>query len=181
MTEASFVLSTIALALYSIGYFFHQKKHYLICQLVGNIFLSLSYLMIGAYYTTVVVLIGIIQLFVCYAYEKKDKRVPTWFIVALCASSVSCYVIINNVILSQASVWDAVYLFASCMYAICFSIRNLRVVRYVVLIPHASAVAYNLLIHAPISSALAYGIEGVVTVVAIVKDEATRRKNKKVN
>ena len=92
--------------------------------------------------------------------------------------TVLSYIIINTVILSQASVWDFLYLFASCMYAVTFAIRNIRVMRYLVLIPHTSAIVYNLLIHAPISSAISYTIELVVTVVAIIKSEVVRAKNK---
>ena len=169
-------MSTIALVLYSCSYFFNNKRNYLILQLSGNVFLSLSYMLIGSFFTMVAVIIGIARGLICYLYEKRDKRVPVYWIVSLCIASILSYIIINTVILSQASIWDFLYLFASCMYAISFAIRNLRVMRYVVLIPHASAVAYNLLIKAPISSAISYGIELVVTVVAIIKYEVYKAK-----
>ena len=176
MPELSFVMSTTALVLYCLSYFFNSKRNYLIFQLSGNVFLSLSYMLIGSFFTMVAVIIGIARGLICYLYEKNDKRVPVFWIVSLCIASILSYIIINTVILSQASIWDFLYLFASCMYAISFAIRNLRVMRYVVLIPHASAVAYNLLIKAPISSAISYGIELVVTIVAIIKNEATKNK-----
>ena len=169
MSELSFVMSTVSLILYSCSYFFNSKKKYLIFQLFGNVFLSLSYLLIGSYFTMVAVMIGIARGLICFIYEKKDKSVPVYYIIGLCLSSISSYFIINFVILSESSVWDILYLFSSCMYAITFAIRNLRVMRYIVLLPTTSAIAYNLLVHAPISSAISYGIEWVVTVVAIVK------------
>ena len=178
MSELSFVMSTIALVLYSCSYFFNSKRNYLIFQLSGNVFLSLSYMLIGSFFTMVAVIIGIARGLICYLYEKRDKRVPVFWIVSLCIASILSYIIINTVILSQASIWDFLYLFASCMYAITFAIRNLKVMRYMVLIPHASAVAYNLLIKAPISSAISYGIELVVTVVAIIKYEINKAKSK---
>ena len=178
MSELSFVMSTIALVLYSCSYFFNNKRNYLILQLSGNVFLSLSYMLIGSFFTMVAVIIGIARGLICYLYEKRDKRVPVFWIVSLCIASILTYIIINTVILSQASIWDFLYLFASCMYAITFAIRNLKVMRYMVLIPHASAVAYNLLIKAPISSAISYGIELVVTVVAIIKYEINKAKSK---
>ena len=180
MLELSFVMSTVALCLYSLSYFFNSKRNYLISQLCGNAFLSLSYLLIGSYFTMVAVIIGIARGLICYVYEKKDKKVPIYCIVGLCLATVLSYILINYVVLqSQASVWDFLYLFASCMYAVSFAIRNLRVMRYVVLIPHTSAVAYNLLINAPISSAISYGIELVVTVVAIVKYEVNANGRRK--
>lgn len=170
MTILSFVMSTVALALYSCSYFFNNKKNYLIFQLVGNVFLSLSYLLMGAYFTMVSVAIGIARGLICYSYEKRDKKVPLYMVIALCVVTILSYVIINYIVLSgTASPWDVLYLIASCMYAITFAIRNIKLMRYVVLIPHTSAIAYNLLVGAPISSAISYGIELVITIVAIIK------------
>ena len=170
MNTLSYIMSVMALALYCGSYFFNSKKKYLILQLNGNLFLSLSYLFMGAYFTMVSAAVGIVRGIVCYTYEKKDKRVPVYMIVLLCAVTVLSYVIINYVILSgNASPWDVLYMFACCMYAITFAVRNIKLMRYVVLIPHLSAVFYNLLVHAPISSAVSYGIEFIVTVVAIIK------------
>lgn len=170
METLSFIMSTIALALYCGSYFFKNKKKYLVLQLSGNVFLSLSYFFIGAYFTMVSVAIGIGRGLICYVYEKKNKKVPLYMVVGVCAVTVLSYVIINYAVLSgETSAWDVLYLFASCMYAVTFAIRNMKRMRYMVLIPHASAISYNLLIHAPISSAISYGIEFVVTVVAIVK------------
>ena len=174
MSELSFILSTIALALYSLSYFFNNKRNYLFLQLMGNVFLSMSYMLIGSYFTMVSVAIGIARGSICYFYEKKDKKVPTVVIVGLCLATILSYIIINYVILSQASMWDFLYLFASCMYAITFAMRNIRVMRYTVLIPHSCAVAYNLLINAPISSAISYAIELGVTVAAIIKYRCRR-------
>lgn len=171
-------MSTTALALYSLSYFFNSKRYYLILQLLGNFFLSASYLLIGSYFTMVAVIIGIARGLICYIYEEKDREVPLYCIVGLCLASILSYFIINTVILSNASPWDALYLFSSCMYAVTFAIRNIRVMRYVVLLPHVSAVAYNLLIHAPISSAMSYGIELAVTVAAIIKCEVAHRKKR---
>ena len=176
MFELSFAMSTVALALYSGSYFFNNKRGYLAFQLFGNVFLSLSYLLIGAYFTMVSALLGVVRGLVYYLYEKKDKKVPWYVIVGLCASMIASYIIINGVILSSSSPWDILYLIASCMYAITFAIRNIRLMRYLVLIPHVSAVSYNLLSAAPISSAISYGIELIVTLVALVKFELQRRR-----
>lgn len=163
-------MSAIALALYCCSYFFDSKKKYLILQLMGNVFLSFSYLFMGAYFTMVSVVIGIGRGLICYSYEKNNKKVPLHIIVGLCFVTVLSYVIINYVILmGTASPWDILYLVASCMYAVTFAMRNIKLMRYVILIPHMSAVVYNLLVKAPISSAISYGIEFIITVVAIVK------------
>ena len=182
MTELAYILSIIALILYSASYFFNSKKSYLIIQLSGNVFLSMSYLAIGAYFTMVSVMIGIARGILCYTFEKKDKKVPVYVIAGLCLATLTSYVVINHIILDQSSPWDVLYLFAACMYAVTFAMRNIRAMRYAVTIPHASAVAYNILIHAPISSAISYGIELAVTVFAILKDELQRiGKHKKDN
>lgn len=165
----SFVMSTVALALYSCSYFFDNKRNYLILQVIGNIFLSLSYLLMGAYFTMISVGIGIGRGLICYRYEKLNKKVPFYVIFGLCFATILTYVVVNYIVLSTASPWDVLYLIASCMYAITFAIRNIKLMRYMVLIPHGSAVLYNLLVRAPISSAISYGIEFVITIVAIIK------------
>lgn len=178
MAELSLAMSTVALALYSFSYFFNHKRNYLILQLSGNVFLSFSYLLIGSYFTMVAVMIGIARGIICYTYERKNKKVPVYVIVGLCLVTILSYVIINYMVLSQASVWDFLYLFASCMYAVTFAIRNIRVMRYLVLIPHSFSVAYNLLIKAPISSAISYGIELAVTIAAIIKYEIQKHQTR---
>ena len=124
----------------------------------------------GAYFTMVSVAIGIGRGLICYTYEKKSKKVPLYMIVGLCLVTILSYVIVNYVILlGTSSPWDILYMVASCLYAITFAMRNIKLMRYMVLVPHASAVSYNLLIKAPISSVISYGIELIITVIAIVK------------
>ena len=170
MKTLSYVMSAIALILYSASYFFESKKKYLILQLIGNVFLSFTYCFMGAYFTMISVAIGIGRGLICYLYEKNDKKVPLYIIIGLCFVTVLSYIVINYVVLSgKASAWDILYMFASCMYAITFAMRNIKLMRYVILIPHISAISYNLLIKAPIFSAISYGIEFVITIVAIIK------------
>ena len=181
MEMLSFPFSAIALLLYCSSYFFDNKKKYLLFQMIGNGFLSLSYLFMGAYFTMVSVAIGIVRGVICYTFEKNNKNVPIYLIVGLCAVTVSSYVLINYVILSgTASAWDVLYLIASCMYAITFAMRNIRLMRYVILIPHTCAISYNLLVGAPISSAMSYGIEFVITVIAIIKFSAQKKHQDRV-
>lgn len=170
MNTLSYIMSIIALALFCGSYFFNNKKKYLISQLVGNVFLSLSYFFMGAYFAMISVAIGIGRGLICYTYEKNNKKVPVYMIAGLCFVTVLSYIIINYVILSgESSPWDILYMFASCMYAITFAMRNIKLMRYVILIPHISAISYNLLAKAPISSAISYGIEFIITIVAIIK------------
>ena len=181
MKTVSFIMSTIALVLYCVSYFFDNKKKYLFFQLIGNAFLSVSYFFIGAYFTVVSVAIGIGRGLICYTYEKDNKKVPWYIILGLCFATVLSYIIINYVILlGTSSPWDVLYMVAACMYAITFAMRNIKLMRYVVLIPHMSAVAYNLLVHAPISAVISYGIELVVTVVAIVKFRVPEKNRSKI-
>ena len=174
-------MSVIALALYCGSYFFNNKKNYLILQLTGNVFLSFSYFFMGAYFTMVSVAVGIARGLICYTYEKNNKKVPLYTIAGLCLVTVLNYILINYVILSGvSSPWDILYMFASCMYAVTFAIRNIKLMRYLVLIPHLSAVAYNVLVNAPVSSAISYGIEFIITVVAIIKFKIQEKHNSQI-
>ena len=177
MKTASLFMSVIALMLYCGSYFFDNKKMYLILQLTGNVFLSLSYCFMGAYFTMISVAIGIGRGLICYLYEKNNKSVPLYMIVGLCFVTATSYVVINYVILAgTSSPWDILYMIASCMYAVTFAIRNIKLMRYMILIPHASAISYNLLVKAPISSAISYGIEFAITIVAIIKFQIQEKR-----
>ena len=66
MAELSLLMSTLALVLFSSSYFFNSKKRYLIFQLSGNAFLSVSYLLIGQFFAMVAVMIGIARGLICY-------------------------------------------------------------------------------------------------------------------
>lgn len=165
----STVTSFLALVLYSGSYFFKTKRGYLLMQGFGNVSLALSYLYIGEFFTMFTLGLGIARVAICYVYEKKNKNVPVPVIVALCATIIASFFVINFGILKTGEFWDALYLVASCLYAVVFTIRNLKVMRYVILVPHSLAIAYNLIIRAPITSAISYFIELAVTLVAIVK------------
>ena len=92
---------------------------------------------------------------------------------------IASFFVVNTLILKTAKPWDILYLVASCLYAIVFTIRNLTVMRYVVLVPHVLSIAYNLIIHSPIFTAISYTIELLVTVVAIVKFRLQDKQNGK--
>ena len=116
MKSLSFIMSIAALALYCISYFFNNKTKFLVFQLSGNAFLSFSYFFMGAYFIMASVIIGIGRGLICYIYEKNDKKVPVYMVLGLCLATVLSYIIINYVLLSgDASPWDILYLFASCI------------------------------------------------------------------
>ena len=114
-----------------------------------------------------------------YEEIQKNKIVPQFAIIGFCFATILSYIIIKHIILSQSSIWDVFLGVASCLYAIAFAIRNIRAMRYTVLISHSCAILYNLLIKAPISSAISYGIELTITVVAIIKYELQRHNKEK--
>ena len=175
----STVASFIALVLYSLSYFFKSKRHYLVLQGSGNVCLAISFLLLGEYFTMVSVVIGILRAVVCYYYEARNRRVPIWVIVMLCSMIIASFFVVNTLILKTAKPWDILYLVASCLYAVVFTIRNLTVMRYVVLVPHVLSIAYNLIIQSPIFTAISYTIELIVTVVAIIKFRLQDKRDEK--
>lgn len=175
----STVASFIALVLYSLSYFFKSKRHYLVLQGSGNVCLAISFLLLGEYFTMVSVVIGILRAVVCYYYEARNRRVPIWAIVTLCSMIIASFFVVNTLILKTAKPWDILYLVASCLYAVVFTIRNLTVMRYVVLVPHVLSIAYNLIIQSPIFTAISYTIELLVTVVAIIKFRLQDKRDEK--
>ena len=64
---------------------------------------------------------------------------------------------------------DILYLAAMVLYAFIFRIRNIKVVRYTVIIPHVLAILYNLLLPNMIFVAMSYGFELLADFYAIFK------------
>ena len=85
------------------------------------------------------------------------------------ALSVGAYLIVNVGILKTQNPYDVLYLIGLVLYAFAFRIRNLEVFRYMVTIPTAMCLLYNVVSGAAIFATLSYGFELCANVVAILK------------
>lgn len=178
-SEISLIISFIALMSFSASYFFKKKSYYLILQGLGGLCLVFSYFFISAFFPMISLFIGLVRTATYYAYEKKSRSVPPYVVASICFATIINYVIVNIIILRTQRLVDIILVVSFCLYAIIFSIRKLEIVRYTVIIPHVLTIIYNILIHAPIFTAISYSVELAITIISICYFKFVANHNKK--
>ena len=123
----------------------------------GIVFLILSYLCNGQYFAMIGLGIGLARCVIFYLYERQEKEAPIAWCYALCALSVAVYGVVNLWILQTFHPADVVYLIGLVLYMFIFRIRNIKTVRFLILIPTALSIAYNVWAASPIFATPARG------------------------
>ncbi len=155
----SLAISFVALALVSFSYLVKKKRYYLFLQALACLCLVFSYFFVTEFFAMVSIFVGLLRTLIYYAYEKNDKHAPPLVVAAICFVTVSVYFIINVGVLSTWRPLDVLYVLSLCMYAIVFSVRNLYLMKWLVIIPHVLAILYNVMIFAPPFTVLSYSAE----------------------
>ena len=168
-SELGLLLSFIAMIFVMISYFVKNKKMYLVFQALCIVFLALSYLVIGQFFTMVGLIIALIRALVFFCYERLDKPAPIWIAFVISLAIFIAYAILNLIVQKNASSLDIIVLIAGVMYAFIFRIRDLKIVRFTMLAPTFLSFLYNILIEAPIFLILSYGFEGLANIVSIFR------------
>ena len=174
--EWALVVSIVVMLVMCSSYFFKKKSLYLAMQGMGIAFLMVAYILLREYFAMIGLVIGLARSMVYLLYEWKDKETSIWWAVLFSALGVACYVVINLWVLRSAKPYDLIYLVGLIAYAFIFRIRNLKLVRYLVLIPTALSIAYNALISAGIFVVISYSFELGANVVASVKVRLQEKK-----
>lgn len=174
----AFIVSFIAMVLIAASYFFKKKEKYLLFQLLGIVFLMLSYFFTGEYFAMIGLGIAIMRTLVFFLYEKKEKTAPISLAFLFSALSVLAYFIVNFGILRTAKPADIIYLSALFGYAFVFRIRNIKTVRFAVLIPTTLSIVYNVVIEAVPFVIISYAFELGANIVSIFKYHVFHKKNK---
>lgn len=174
----AFIVSFIAMVLIAASYFFKKKEKYLLFQLLGIVFLMLSYFFTGEYFAMIGLGIAIMRTLVFFLYEKKEKIAPISLAFLFSALSVLAYFIVNFGILRTAKPADIIYLLALFGYAFVFRIRNIKTVRFAVLIPTTLSIVYNVAIEAVPFVIISYAFELGANIVSIFKYHVFHKKNK---
>ena len=121
--------------------------------------------------------VGLIRGIVFFVYEYKDKRAPLWVSCVLAGATVVAYIIVNLVILKKEQPLDILCVAALVLYAFIFRIRNLKLVRFTMLIPTVLSILFNLLTHAALFATLTYLFELIANLGSIYKYHL-RQENK---
>ena len=165
----SLITSFIALGLIIFSYFTKKKELYLFYQMTGIIFLTSSYFFGLQFFAMVGLGISVVRAFTYFLYERKDKKAPLYFAFLFSFLTIASYFIINLWILKKAQYIDIVLLLACCFYAFIFRIRNLKTVRFTMLIPTILSIFYNSLSGAALFATLTYVFELTADITSIFK------------
>ena len=165
----SLIVSFIAMVLIAASYFVKNKNAYLVFQASGIVGLILSYVFTAKYFAMVGLTIGLARTLIYFAYEKKDKLAPLFVPIAVSFLTACSYCIINLGILKDGNIWDILLLMGYVCYAFAFRIRDMKHLRYFMLIPTSFALVYNFAVRAAIFTICAYCFELGANVVSIFK------------
>lgn len=181
----NYTISQIAggatLAFMVASYFWKSKSAYLLFQNIGIVCLFFSYLFGGEYFAMLAISVSLARTLTFFIYERRDKEAPLALSFLFAALTVAAYTLVNVVILDTAKPLDVLYLIAQVGYAFVFRIRNIKLVRYTVTVPHGFAIAYNLLLGDMLFVAVSYGFELLADLYAIIRYDFMAAKKKKVD
>ena len=166
---AAFIVSFIAMVLVASSYFFKKKSLYLSVQALGMFGIALSYLFTKEFFAMIGMAISLVRTLTYSAFERKDKETPIWFAFVFLFAGIAGYFIVNFGILHTAKPLDIVYLITLALYGFIFRVRNLKFVRFAMLLPLLLSVVYNLFANATIFVVISYAFEFCASVVAIFK------------
>ena len=144
----SLVAGFVAMTFVAISYFVKNKSLYLTFQALCIVFLIVSYFFTTQFFAMVGLAIGLARTLIFCAFEKKDKVAPIWVAFALSAATLASYFIVNFGMLKTAQPLDLLCVTALMMYAFIFRIRNLKIVRFTMLIPTILSILFNTLTRA---------------------------------
>ena len=163
------------------SYFFYNRLKFLVVQGIALIMLALSFLFIEQYFATASYVICIVRVLVYFLYEKKNQ--PTPFLVQsfFALLTVCAYFTINVTILKTYKPLDILLMVSGVMYTYVFGVRNLLLLRYLIIVPTAMTIVYNVLVGATPFVIVSYSFEMLANITAIilfkVRAKMAKRKN----
>lgn len=175
------ITSFLAMSLIVISYFVRKKEHYLLFQLLGIVFLIVSYFFSVQFFAMIGMVVGAFRTVTFFLYEKKGKKAPLAWAFLFSALSLASYLVVNLVILGSARPLDLLFLVGLVGYAFIFRIRSLKTVRFTMFVPLLLCVLYNALSDAAFFTTLSYTFELIANVVSIFKYHVFGRKTEKIN
>ena len=150
------------------SYLVKTKRNYLLLQTIGLCCMFLSYLFGNGYFAMIALTVSLSRTIVFFIYEKNDKSAPIGYAFLFAFLTICAYVAVNLIILGTAKPIDILFLSAQIMYAFIFRVRNIKLVRYIIIIPHCIAILYNLLLGGMLLVALSYLFELLADIYAII-------------
>lgn len=163
------VASFIAMSLVILSYFTRKKERFLLFQSLCIVFLIISYFFTVQFFAMLGLAVGLFRTLIYFAYEKRGRLAPIFVPFLLAGMTLASYFIVNFSILGTSDPLDILCLVALICYAFIFRVRNLCLVRFLMLIPTVLSVLFNLLTDAAFFTFLSYLFELGANVASIFK------------
>ena len=163
------IASFIAMSLIVVSYFVRKKERYLLFQMLGIIFLVISYFFTTQFFAMVGLGIAILRVLTYFLYERKQKTAPIYWAFVYSILTIAGYFVVNICILGTALYIDILLIIASCGYNFVFRIRSLKAVRFLSLIPTILSILYNTASGAAFFVSLSYIFELTADIVSIFR------------
>ncbi|MBQ3572463.1 MAG: YgjV family protein [Clostridia bacterium] len=173
------LIGFIALVLVVISYFVHTKSKYLLFQALNMLALALSYLFSAEYFAMVGISVSMARTITFFLFSKKEKKASIAWSFLFAFLNLLAYFIINFVVLEKARAIDIMYVISLVAYSFIFRIKDMKLVRYLMVIPLILSIIFNALSNATIFAVLSYVIELVADIVAIIKGKISENNSKK--
>jgi len=165
----AFIASFLAMSFVIMAYFVKKKEYYLLFELLCIVFLIVSYFFTMQFFAMIGLAVGLFRTTTFFIYENKERQAPIIWSFLFSAMTLAAYFVVNLVILQTAKPLDILCLLALMMYAFIFRIRNLKIVRFTMLVPTVLSILFNVLISAALFAMLTYVFELCANVVSIFK------------
>lgn len=163
------IASFIAMTFVVMAYFTKKKSYYLLFQILCIVFLVVSYFFTVQFFAMIGLTIGLLRTVTFFMYEKRDKIAPIYWSFLFSGLTILSYLVVNLGVLKTAQPLDLLCLAGLVMYAFIFRIRNLKIVRYTMLIPTVLTILFNVLTSAAIFATLSYVFEFFANMISIFK------------
>lgn len=163
------IASFIAMLFVVASYFVKKKTRYLLFQLLCIVFLIISYFFTKQFFAMIGLVVGLCRVIIFFLYENAKKKAPITWSFVISGMTLLSYFIVNFGILKTSQPLDVLCLSALIGYAFIFRIRDLKIVRYTMIIPTVLSILFNLLTHAAIFATLTYVFELAANCVSILK------------
>ena len=171
----SLIMGFFAMAFVMTSYFVRKKQFYLFFQSCCIVFLIASYLFNVQYFATIGLSIGLVRAVTFYLYEKQEKKAPIALAFLFSSLTVMAYIFVNKGI----EPLDLLCLSALVMNSFIFRMRDLKTVRYLMLVSTILAIFFNVLTSAAIFVTCSYTFELLADVVSIFKYHILPAKSEK--
>ena len=167
--ELSLIASFIAMVFVMLAYFVKKKERYLLFQLLCIVFLIISYFFSKQFFAVIGLSVGMCRTITFFMYESKGKIAPIGWSFLFSALTIVAYFTVNLGILKTAQPLDILCLSALIAYAFIFRIRNLKIVRFTMIVPTILSILFNILTSAAFFATLSYVFELCANLVSIFK------------